>query len=57
MDKKKIFKMRAVNPPALLEDGIITDREHRVERAKWCVLGTGAGEGTNSSNHLGLSFG
>lgn len=48
MDKKKIFKTRAVNPPALLEDGIITDREHRVERAKWCVLGTGGGEGTNS---------
>ena len=48
MDKKKIFKTRPVNPPALLEDGIITVREHRVETAKWCVLGTGVGEGTNS---------
>ena len=27
MDKKKIFKMRPVNPPEFLEDGIIIDRD------------------------------
>lgn len=41
MDKKKIFKMRPVNPPEFLEDGIITDRVEGVEKAEWSVLGIG----------------